>query len=855
MSFQLFYLQLSNLCPVLETIKKSAKDNLHSLTDEGHNCTLMLLSNLREPDWIPVNCQEDLLHFSICKTTEKTDPIFNISNRMYTCKSTNLVLNKKCYILWWNNTWNTKISLCRKYLFNGRGISQKEFSTLYDIFDAVLSVDAFLSIILQHEHKLIIIKMSKLFENLHFEYIYKQNFTDSGYTVCKTKKSKIRIGFSIFHCKMGGYILQKYVCDEKKDCPNDSSDEDFCICNQIKNYTVRNIFCKVMKINQNLTYCMSNYYVERQGSCGKYDYNMLENLFQSSGKQLNTSLVHDIQNCTIKPKAIYSSLPLAPQNNIFPCGPYELPCMDTTSCFNIKSVCLFELDAENQMIPCKTGGHLQNCVKFECNIFYKCPDYYCIPWSYVCDAKWDCPHGEDEINNDVCIGEKVCHNMYKCRDVVKCIHLSNVCDGKIDCPQHDDEMFCDLKSVQCPESCNCLIYALTCTKLGKVSRLPIDLLAPFLKLTISESIIETLCIFENKLKDIHFVYLPKNNIKNICPLLFLKKLLLLDLQFNYLLQIKEKCFSASIFLRCLRLNNNYIAYINIYSFHDLHNLKFLDLSSNPFVTLPSKCFYGLLSLKVLHFGNITFKKVHVAAFTYSNVKIIKTLDYKLNCISSHDTYCTANPSSYVICSGILPGRSIKVIYIIVSLSSIFLNILSVLIHVKKNQGNDFFKIKVIELNFTDMLCGLYLLNMWLSDLIFQSTHFIQGELWKSHPLCFVGHGFILWFTISNQISLFSLSAARFIAIVYPLVSRTKPHKKVLYQVRLIHLFALCFSIFFTLFIMSADKQLPTSLCLPFIDTSGLSIISKLVTYINITKPINSLLYNFYNAHLSYCTCK
>ena len=30
---------------------------------------------------------------------------------------------------------------------------------------------------------------------------------------------------------------------------------------------------------------------------------------------------------------------------------------------------------------------------------FKCPGYHCIPWSYVCDGKWDCPHGYDELEN------------------------------------------------------------------------------------------------------------------------------------------------------------------------------------------------------------------------------------------------------------------------------------------------------------------------------------------------------------------------------------------------------------------------------------------------------------------------
>ena len=52
----------------------------HILTDESHKCTLMLLSNLREPDWIPISCQKDLLHYSICKAEKRTILTYKISS-------------------------------------------------------------------------------------------------------------------------------------------------------------------------------------------------------------------------------------------------------------------------------------------------------------------------------------------------------------------------------------------------------------------------------------------------------------------------------------------------------------------------------------------------------------------------------------------------------------------------------------------------------------------------------------------------------------------------------------------------------------------------------------------------------
>ena len=255
---------------MLEAIKKSTRDQLHSSNDEGHNCTLMLLSNLREPEWIPITCQEKLLHFSICKAKKKKILIYNISSSTkHICKSTNILVNEKCYIIKWIYFLNTKVDFCSK--LNGRGISQNEFSMLYHIFDSISVIDAFPSIVLQYDHKVHIIEIHRFFSRLKFNYIYKQKIPLSGYVICNIKRTKIKIGINIFHCNKGGYMLHNLVCDKNKDCPNDNSDEDYCICNEGNENSSKQFFCKVLKINQSRTHCTPNYYVGHKGSCDKYD--------------------------------------------------------------------------------------------------------------------------------------------------------------------------------------------------------------------------------------------------------------------------------------------------------------------------------------------------------------------------------------------------------------------------------------------------------------------------------------------------------------------------------------------------------------------------------------------------------
>ena len=99
--------------------------------------------------------------------------------------------------------------------------------------------------------------------------------------------------------------------------------------------------------------------------------------------------------------------------------------------YDISKIYTYQLNSLIHLIPCKSGGHLENCTYFECNMKFKCPGYYCIPWGYVCDGKWDCPHGLDESQEDICVNQRQCFNMFKCKNSIICIHLNDICNKDI----------------------------------------------------------------------------------------------------------------------------------------------------------------------------------------------------------------------------------------------------------------------------------------------------------------------------------------------------------------------------------------------------------------------------------------
>ena len=154
-------------------------------------------------------------------------------------------------------------------------------------------------------------------------------------------------------------------------------------------------------------------------------------------------------------------------NNL--CLPNEIPCIEGHfKCFNFTDLCKYNLNIFGHLVPCRNGAHLQNCKLFECNLKFKCWTSYCIAWAYVCDGKWDCPEGDDELAKGECSKHNRCVYAYKCKSTTQvCIHLGNICDTQLDCPHGDDEIHCEIKDRVCPESCKCLYFAIFCTSLNE----------------------------------------------------------------------------------------------------------------------------------------------------------------------------------------------------------------------------------------------------------------------------------------------------------------------------------------------------------------------------------------------------
>ena len=272
----------SKICPNLTSVKMSAKTDMHPLYLRRITCTLMLLSNLAEPDWISISCKEKLLNFIVCTKKTITTNSFDINKKFiyekFRCTAFLFVAQKLCYAFFLHIKKEHQGEYCKES--GGSPDFSGHIFFLIHIFDAISPNIIFPSITNPTFNKLTVqdIKITRYIGSLVIEKKLRlyDNGKMKGLYLCKFSKAEIKVGTNIMECKEGGYILYKYLCDGTVDCPNDNSDEEHCACEE-SNTTTNNYYgqCQQVSRASRKSLCGTNYYMTIQGICQKLTHTFL----------------------------------------------------------------------------------------------------------------------------------------------------------------------------------------------------------------------------------------------------------------------------------------------------------------------------------------------------------------------------------------------------------------------------------------------------------------------------------------------------------------------------------------------------------------------------------------------------
>ncbi len=795
---------------------------------EDNTCSCMLLSNLAEPDWITIPCDQQMLADTICTVNQIDKHPKSSSCGLHLdrfCEKGQISFGNLCLYFSWNIT-NRRM---------GQGIPTKAFPILNATHLTHLAKAAgkLFSPIYFPENKASDRVHIFTFNHLKIEFVHKigGEAPTKGFPLQYSQRAKIHADSNVFKCSDGSHIAIIWVCDGSPDCFS-ASDELFCTCTFVSFDNNQTDNCQKFMDGDTHT-CSALYIKDAKGDCLKFTDTSIINFAATSQRNnfflcnetdridatLFNDLIGDCSNAEDEQELVsllkYGTTAKC-RNNI------QLPCLDGHSgCFNISDLCTYKLSKYSNLSPCRNGGHLEYCVHFHCNTLFKCPRAYCIPWAYLCDMKWDCPLGNDE--SDLCSNKNLCEGMFRCKSNVSqfCVHLGTVCDDYNDCPKGDDEFLCVISKLTCPSGCQCLALAMMCASsrfVGTGNDFP----------HVSVSLVQVsldMKILKRFPQAIYFALIDLG-ITDICHQLSTQSLASLNANHNNLLKITHQCFGCQTNLRVLQMSHNQIHSVAATAFVCLPSLTNLNLSFNNLVIFPIDLLRSARSIEHLSLIGLTFYKIELKEVKDAGIREIQTTDYHVCCVDIF-VKCKAEKPWYVSCGTLLSQAEFPV-FATVSLLLLFVNVSSLVSHYVGEGHRKPYTAFVVAENSTNLICDFYLCILWIAHLS-QDDFFVYEYTWRSGVVCLIVFGLIVCFHLATLSVDCLLSMSKLMVVIHPLNSSFKKRRACQKYIIATILPSITLSILVTLVVKFLKIVLPTTLCLPFADPSNSIILTKVMT--------------------------
>ena len=805
------------------------------LSTKNQSCTALILLNLVEPQWLPIDCETPIVSYIYC--VSKPDiAIQNLSMNTASslsvgCHIKNIRINFTCYNFLW-------ISPPRKVTYSIHAVTIHNIQLLEGLFDAFS--EPFLPVISSDLRTIISVKRcSRTYQYETVDLRNKTMNTVPAFIIKSTKLHATKTKGQLFVCQKNVSISILFLCDGKVDCPeNDSSDEANCVCKAFEGFFYKKS-CKHVYSSKQKRDC-SDYYYPTKSGCHMYlgnqenvDFSPYE-ITSQKFKCTNLPIGKQIQSLP-RIHQSNSSVNFAREKEMLnkQCkGKGHFPCSTLNhQCFDISDTCIYKYDKCKILIPCRTGEHIQSCKQFSCNVHFKCHENYCILWSYVCDGKWDCPDGYEENS---CFVVKDCLNLYKCRHYQLCTHSRNICDGHKDCPGGDDEEFCSLPS--CPSHCECLLFAIRCHNISLEGSW-LNEFVQFEAITLQNLKFSQIPLIHiQKPVSVVTMSFTKSNVSKLCPITFhMLHIVHLDVSFNLISIVHTNCFAFCRKIKTIKLNSNRIYRLEQAIFPDNFSLVFLNLSDNLLLSVCRYYFDKLTNVKLLVLGQNPLHNLETELFDRFTLDILQTDKHALCCIIPSQAKCVGFFPWYSSCHNILASVALEVAFYIFSFSIILANVTSIamqrisFVHNQSQHKTGAYGTTVAGVSIANLLFALYLCILWIGNLVYKDRFQLFSQKWRSSFWCYLGLTTNLLCNLLSPMANNFHSLARLMVVLSPVDSI---FKETSFIRRCVIVLLLTLSLLSTLvaFLVWIIK-IPMILCSPLIDPTGSIVFVKIVTWL------------------------
>ncbi len=802
-------------------------------------CSVVILTNLAQPKWTNIHCEKTLLQSVLCQKQHSGQVGKKVRGEQTTlCLQDFIVKNSSCFVF--------AVTFHQGYKTQKMSVFEGSIGTFQFLFDAVgvefpplLSND---------------VLSAWTYRRYLMYYVYQpmpaKKIQAAGLLVFVTSKVHPFQGGNLHLCGDGTFISSTYQYDGVSDCS--ASDDEFLSTKHTKVIQKYRTFpCNCSK--SPCAWSSTTSYSTSVGN-GNQSGTTFRHTFQcSNGENISYKLVNDlVADCESDAEDEGHLLLLLNFAKMFSCPCFEqIQCRASHSkCYNISEICSLRYTDENTISPCRTGDHLQTCKSFECNMMFKCSHSYCIPWSYVCDSKWDCPGGGDEIPNIRCEHNGQCSYLYKCRNASLCVGFHQICDRSKDCVYGDDEYFCELSAIKCPVTCFCHIQVLMCENVTMNENI-LDQASTYWFVLITHIAVKSEESFADKFVNTRYFHLKNCRVSDICSFASSLKLsTLLDFGFNKVQTLTIGCFKNISTVKTILLNDNRLLTVQRHSFVNLLSLKHINFNNNFLALLSSEILCGKSSLKRLSLKNNTLS--HLSLFSFRNLltESIEADQHFVCCILPEDTQCNISEKWYHNCDNLLQGTPAVASFVTLFCVCLMSNTLFIIAQTTSFLSKSKFEKSLAKcvlvlyaaLFVTNLSFTFYFLVMWVANIFYSDSFVLQSTKWKNSYMCYLLLIDLLNFDMISPTLLCFNSFSRLMVVAFPMKTKFKNYSFVCKFVVFSGVFAMICATIAGLMKQSLHSTVPLKFCSPFIDPAKSSNLMKVLTWVLSAYQLTAILF-------------
>ncbi len=535
---------------------------------------------------------------------------------------------------------------------------------------------------------------------------------------------------SMFQCQGGSFISSKLLCDQEADCPR-GDDEISCTCSDSHNQSAS---CNKLFSGLSCT-CSTLYKIKPGKRC----------IFPLPGDASLSAKIPQSQTIQFK-------------------------------CFDKAVKCRYILDeASGNLKHCSTGMHLEDCSKYNCEEKYafKCAHYYCIPWRYVCNGRFDCPWEYDEQNCEA----RFKPGLYKCHSSALHIHPMDICNFQRDCPNGDDEELCYLHDRLCPSCCICLGFVLRCTCIptGRQQSTVTKGTFLFLRqsniLQVNSSSLRYFCNLELlDLRENHLEVVLFDSERTILN----KSLHTIHLSVNCIGQLFQNFLIQFQHLKNIFMSFNLISDIECGSFQGKSEAKIVDLSFNALQNLKECTLAGFQNLNFLNLSQNDIHSLEPGTSLANIVLDLSSSSFVVCCVAEHLS-CNKKPPWPYSCNNLIGNVGLKVTLWTVGVTASFLNVASVVRSIVNllTAKQESYSLLLLSVSASDLTFAFVLIAIASTDSYFGDKYILQNFVWRKHIFCHTIGALVLFSLLLNIQSLVAVAVVRYSVVSSPIDSKCK----------------------------------------------------------------------------------